>query len=128
MQKRIKRFWEWYNLHVNIVNLFFFITVFFTLTIFYFPYINLIIPSGGGFVFVFVAWYILFLPGTRAIAIFAIAMVVISAVSTFLELDAFAEGIGNVLFLLLILMLVNELKAWRREELHDTSDRKGAQR
>ena len=104
------KFTNWYKKNLEKVILLFITLVTFTLTVVYIPYLNVVFSSAVGFLIAFITWYLLFNPRTYVLVILAIAGLGIALIATLLELNFLAEAIGEFLYLILVLSIVNFIK------------------
>lgn len=113
--KNVEKFLPaWYTRNLSKIVLFFIILQIFTLTIFYIPYVNVLVLTFNGFTLLFFFWYVIFQPGAGAIVLFSGILLLVSLVSTILQFKALLEVLGIILYLMIVLIFINHLRTYVR--------------
>lgn len=101
---------NWYLKNISKLVLLFIAVVIVTILVAYIPYVNLIISSARGMLIIFLCFYVLFPFSTRTLVMTSIGIIFFAFIFTLVELDYFAEMLGNLLYLLLIFIFINYMK------------------
>lgn len=104
---QIEKIKKWYNHRLGRIVLLCLIVVFFTTTVIYIPYFNILFGSSTGFLISFIVWYFLFSPSMKTLIFMCMFALVIAFVCTALKLNFLVEISGNILFVLMVFMLIN---------------------
>lgn len=105
----------WYKNNLGKIVFLLATTVVLTLVVTYVPYLNIIIPVSVGFLISFIIWYILFSPSESLLILFSIVLLTASAVMVIMGLDFLSESLGQIIYLLLILILINDIKEFYKK-------------
>lgn len=100
----------WYKENLEKIALVFIILVAFTLTIVYIPYLNVFFSPTVGFLITFLIWYLLFMPTVSLLVRMGVVSLGVGLIATLLELNFLAETIGEFLYVLLVLVVINFVK------------------
>lgn len=110
MQMNKNKIQTWYKDNLGKIVLVFIILVIFTLTTAYIPYLNVLFSPLVGFLIVFLTWYFLFYPPVFVLVYLGIAASGIALIATLLELSFLSEALGEFIYILLILIVINFIK------------------
>lgn len=112
MQINKNRIQIWYKENLEKIVLVFIVLVLFTLTTAYIPYLNVFFSPLVGFLIVFLAWYFLFNPAVSALVYLGIVASGIALITTLLELSFLSEAIGEFIYILVALIVINFIKEY----------------
>lgn len=111
---------DWYNRNLNKIVFLLCIIVIFTLFFTYIPFFNVIFSPIIGILLAFISYYFLFSPSNISLVMIAFIALFIAFIGTlFHELSAFAEIMGEVLYILLIFIFINSLKEVKKKNGKD---------
>jgi|SRR3989344_4539493 len=116
MIKRLESIKKWYNNNLGRMVLLFFVVIFFTTSVAYIPYFNIILRSSVGIVISLITFYLLFPPPTKILASIFIVVLFLSYIFVILKLNFALDSIGGLLFFLLVLMFINYIKDTYKKE------------
>lgn len=106
----------WYQKNLGKLVLFFILIELFTLTIMYVPYLNLLFIALNGFALQVLFWYVIFQPSTKTLVVLSLIFIVFSYVVTFIRYTAGLELAGVLLFAMFVLLFVDFLKAFIKQD------------
>ena len=98
---------KWYNKNLGKIVLLFLVVVFFTTSIAYIPYLNIILRSSMGILISLIVFYLLFPPPTKFLTFLCIMVLFLSYISVVLRVNFILDWLGSLIFLLLIFMITN---------------------
>lgn len=101
---------KWYMDNLGKLVLLFFVVVFFTTSVAYIPYLNIIIRSSIGILISLVTLYLLFPPPTKVLVFISGATLSLSYIFVMLKINFIVDLLGSLLFLLLLLTLINYIR------------------
>src|SRR3972149_1768466 len=107
---------KWYLRNLGKIVFLFLVTVFFTVTIMFIPYLNILLGSSVGILISLVTFYLLFPPPTKVLAYISVIVLFFAYIFVVLQLNFMAELMGNLLFLLLVFIAINYGKSFSRKE------------
>lgn len=101
---------NWYLKSMSKLVLLFMIIVVASVTSIYVPYLNFLISPGVRMLIIFMTIYILFPLSTRILVGISMGVIAMASIFTFIELAFIAQVMGDLLYLLLVVIFVNYIK------------------
>lgn len=116
IRSKLETIKKWYNNNLGKIVLLFFVVVFFTTSIAYIPYLNIILRSSVGILISLVTFYLLFPPSLKTLTYICLTVILLSFIFVVLKLNFVIDLLGGLIFLLLIFMLINFAKDFYKRE------------
>lgn len=107
---------NWYLRNMGKLVLLFIVIVVVSVVFAYIPYLNFIISPIIRVLIIFLCIYILFPLSTRTLAAISMGAIVLAFIFTLVELDFIAQMLGDILYLLLVSIFINYVKAFIKDK------------
>lgn len=100
------RILKWYVNNTSKIVFLLFVTVVFTLTFVYIPYINILFSSWIGMLLIYFLWYLLFSPKLDVLLFIGVVTCVVGFIFTILGLAVFSDKVGEFFYFTLLLLFL----------------------